>query len=176
MPVAAVAGVAGALAHGADRASASHDRAVHTRNGLHSMSWLEVWIKIVKNAKRTGGTVFVVRRADGRRGAYGCAQKGPGSLDGQAQEGEEDFATGHSCTIEWVPSQPSSQSLPVLRVAYFRAAALLLRPVSHLPPLGKTLLIGVRGLTGDTHSEASWPRTNTSDAHRLCHNKQRLIT
>eukprot|EP01047_Picozoa_sp_COSAG01_P111774 COSAG01_NODE_40540_length_462_cov_1.280992_1_plen_136_part_10 len=65
------------------------------------ISWLAVWTKIAENAQRTGGIVFVVHRTDGK-GAYGCAAKGPGSLDGQAQEGEVHFATTHGCTIEWV--------------------------------------------------------------------------
>jgi hypothetical protein len=60
-----------------------------------------VWMKIAENAKRTGGTVFVVHRTDGK-GAYGCVAKGPGSLDGQAQEGEVHFATTHGCAIKWV--------------------------------------------------------------------------
>jgi hypothetical protein len=66
-----------------------------------AMSLLKVWMTIAENARKTSGIVFVVHRTDGK-GAYGCEAKGPGSLDGQAQEGEVYFATTHGCKIEWV--------------------------------------------------------------------------
>jgi hypothetical protein len=65
------------------------------------VSWLQTWMAIAKNAKRTGGKVYVVHRCDGK-GQYGCDVKGPGSLDGQAQPGEVEYATEIGCTIEWV--------------------------------------------------------------------------
>ena len=66
-----------------------------------NVSWLETWMAIADNTKRTGGTVFVVHRTDGL-GRFGCDAKGPGSLDGQAQPGEVKYAVGIGCTIEWV--------------------------------------------------------------------------
>jgi serine/threonine protein kinase len=65
------------------------------------VSWLETWMAIAKNAGRTGGKVYVVHRCDGK-GQYGCDAKGPGSLDGQAQQGEVEYATEIGCTIQWV--------------------------------------------------------------------------
>ena len=65
------------------------------------VSWLETWMAICDNTKRTGGTVFVVYRTDGK-GQYGCDVKGAGSLDGQAQEGEVKYAIGKGCSVEWV--------------------------------------------------------------------------
>jgi hypothetical protein len=74
-------------------------------SGLESFEYsgdlVAVWMEIAENARRTGGTVFVVHRTDGK-GAYGCAGQGPGSLDGQAQEGEVKVATTLGCSIEWV--------------------------------------------------------------------------
>ena len=64
-------------------------------------SWLKSWMAICNNTARTGGTVFVVFRSDGK-GKYGCRKKGPGSLDGQAQEGEIRYARGKGCIIHWM--------------------------------------------------------------------------
>ena len=73
-----------------------------------NVSWLETWQAIAKNAKRTGGTVYVIYRTDDK-GQYVCdAWAGiadlPGlkSLDGQAQPGEIQYALEQGCAIEWV--------------------------------------------------------------------------
>ena len=65
--------------------------------------WLDTWMAICDNTAETGGLVFVVFRSDGR-GAYGCDEKGPGSLEGQAQPGEVRYATSKGCTIRWMDS------------------------------------------------------------------------
>ena len=65
-----------------------------------NVSWLETWMEIADNTERTGGTVFVVHRTDGK-GRFGCDAKGPGSLDGQAQPGEIKYAIKSRCKIEW---------------------------------------------------------------------------
>ena len=59
------------------------------------VSWLEAWMAICDNTVRTGGSVFVIR-SDGK-GSYGCEAAGPGSLDGQAQEGEIKYALSKGC-------------------------------------------------------------------------------
>ena len=64
------------------------------------VSWLATWMAICDNTVRTGGSVFVIFRSDGK-GSYGCEAKGPGSLDGQAQEGEIEYALRKGCSIHW---------------------------------------------------------------------------
>ena len=67
------------------------------------VSWLATWMAICNNTARTGGSVFVIFRSDGK-GKYGCEAKGPWSLDGQAQEGEINHALSRGCSIHWLDS------------------------------------------------------------------------
>lgn len=67
------------------------------------VSWLKSWMDICDNTVNTGGKVFVIFRSD-RGGTYSCDAKGPGSLDGQAQEGEIKYADSKGCAIHWMDS------------------------------------------------------------------------
>ena len=68
---------------------------------------------ICDNTVRTRGKVFVIFRSDGQ-GRYGCETKGPGSLDGQAQEGEIRYALSKGCTISWIDSTTAATSSRVM--------------------------------------------------------------
>ena len=74
------------------------------------VSWLAAWMAICDNTVRTGGSVFVIFRSDGK-GSYGCEAKGPGSLDGQAQEGEIKYALSKGCHILWLDSTNPEASM-----------------------------------------------------------------
>ena len=63
---------------------------------------------ICRNVKRTGGTVFIVYRSDGK-GEF-PSEKGIGTIDGQAQTGEIDFAKGIGATLSWVDFTPGSRA------------------------------------------------------------------
>ena len=80
------------------------------------VSWLQIWMDICDNTVRTGGKVFVIFRSDGK-GKYGCAAnlKGPGSLDGQAQEGEIRYALSKECNIHWVDSTDPEAAMRALQ-------------------------------------------------------------
>ena len=78
--------------------------------------WLHVWMAICDNTVRTGGKVIVIFRSDGQ-GKCGCAAKGPGSLDGQAQEGEVTYALSKGCSIHWMDSTDPEAAMLALRKA-----------------------------------------------------------
>ena len=74
------------------------------------VSWLEMWINICDSTARTKGKVFVIFRSDGQ-GKFGCDEKGPRSLDGEAQPGEIDYALKVGCEIEYMDSSPPLATL-----------------------------------------------------------------
>ena len=78
------------------------------------ISWLKTWMAICNNTKTTGGKVFVIYRSDGK-GGYGCAAKGSGSLDGQAQEGEIEYALSKGCAIHWMDQTDPEAAMLLLR-------------------------------------------------------------
>ena len=80
------------------------------------VGWLDTWMAICDNTVRTGGKVFVIFRSDGQ-GRYGCDQKGPKSLDGQAQPGEIMHALSKGCDIHWMDStNPEAAMLELQQV------------------------------------------------------------
>ena len=79
------------------------------------VSWLETWMAICNNTVKTGGKVFVIFRSDGK-GDYGCDDKGPKSLDGQAQPGEIMHALSKGCDIHWMDSiNPEAAMLTLMQ-------------------------------------------------------------
>lgn len=62
--------------------------------------WLETWMAICDNVKKTGGTVFVVYRSDGL-GKF-TSEMGVGTIEGQAQGGEIAYAKRVGCSLRWV--------------------------------------------------------------------------
>ena len=91
------------------------------------VSWLETWMEICDNTKRTGGSVFVMYRSDGK-GAYSCDDKGPGSLEGQAQPGEILHAKKSGCTIVWVDYTASATGQAIDSASASHHQALLREP------------------------------------------------
>ena len=59
--------------------------------------WLQTWMAICDNAKRTGGTAFILFRSDGK-GQFE-SEKGIGTIEGQAQTGEIAYAQRVGCKI-----------------------------------------------------------------------------
>lgn len=78
------------------------------------VSWLDTWMAICDNTVRTGGNVFVIFRSDGK-GEYGCETKGPGSLDGEAQQGEIRHALSKGCHIHWLDATNPEAAISALR-------------------------------------------------------------